>query len=98
MQHIHIFRTQYYLKWLRGMTSIWGFNMFNFVMKKSIRDHGFIFSKCSDFLKHLLSTFLRIQRKHQQTICTPTGWLSVSTALGHMFMTSAQRCAIGAEG
>ena len=51
------------------------------------------FQNCQIFQKHFLSTFIRIQRKPKQTICTPKRWLNVSTALGHMLMPSARRWA-----
>ena len=52
-------------------------------------DHDFIYLKMFRFLK--TSTFIRILRKPQQTICTPICWLG-------MLMPSAQRWADSRDG
>ena len=48
-------------------------------MKQCIPQTTIFFFKISDFRKKHLSPFLRIQRWPKQTICTPNGWMNVST-------------------
>ena len=64
----------------------------------SVLRFSFVWSTVSrrswfQFLLTLLFTSLRKQRKPKQTICTPIGWLNVSTAFGHILMPSARRWA-----
>ena len=54
-----------------------------FCMKQCIIPH-IIISFCPNFLKHFLLIFISIQGKPKHTVCTPKGWLNVSTVFGHM--------------
>ena len=43
--------------------------------------HQFWYSVDNDFTKNLQFFFINLSKNPKQTICTPTGWLNVSTAL-----------------
>ena len=75
------------LKGPRGMT----LTCFCFVLYEAVypTHYDFIILQVFRFLKTFPSIFIRMQGRPKYTMCTPKGWLNVSTALCHMLMQSA---------